>query len=138
REDRARLAGPRSGESSGAAGSGTWRPPGRSARAELVVEWRSFRGHQVDAAAGAHGADQCLQHALAGALELLGDHAACERAVTAQERIHELAVLGGHLVGAIAQVEAEVEDALHVLEELADELRQSLVARGLGDGNVEG
>lgn len=57
--------------------------------------------------------------------------------ITLEQSVNEVAVFGDLLLGAVTDVEPEEEEALHLLEEVAQHRRQAPVARGLGEQDVE-
>src|SRR3546814_7026630 len=57
--------------------------------------------------------------------------------VAAEQRVDQRLVLMLHLLGAVAQREAEMQETLHLVEQAGERRGQARVARRFGDRDVE-
>lgn len=73
----------------------------------------------------------------AALLDLLDDDDARPLGVGGEEGVVQRVVLAHLLRPGVARIEAEKEHALHLLEETPQQLREPVVARCLGDADME-
>ena len=78
------------------------------------------------------------QDAVAGRLDLAAQAVCGNIEFVAAHQLDQLLMLRAHLDGKVAEIETEEEEPLHAFEEIPEHRHQALVARQLGEPDMEG